>query len=70
MDCYKDKAVGVITKFYMAYTKVPYEERFKIAKRRSLEYLHKMHDQSNNDIEKKYYESILFYVKKIKIKNA
>jgi hypothetical protein len=70
MECYKDKAVGVITKFYMAYTKVPYEERFKIVKRRSLEYLNKMHEQSKNDIEKKYYESILFYLKKIKLKNA
>jgi hypothetical protein len=67
MDCYKDKAVGVLIKFYMSYTKVPYQERFKIAKRRSLEHLHKMHDQSVNDTERKYYNSILFYLKKIKL---
>jgi hypothetical protein len=70
MECYKDKAVGIITKFYMSYTKVPYEERFKIAKKRSLEHLHKMEEESKNDIEKKYYENILFYLKKIKLKNA
>ena len=70
MECYKDKAVGIITKFYMSYTKVPYEERFKIAKRRSLEHLHKMEEESKNDTEKKYYENILFYLKKIKLKNA
>jgi hypothetical protein len=70
MDCYKDKAVEVITKFYMTYTKVPYEGRFKIAKKRSLEYLHKMEEDGKNDIEKKYYQSILFYLKKINLKNA
>lgn len=67
MDCYKDKAVAVFTNIYMGNTKVPYQNRYKKSKKDTLEHLDKMINDSKNDIEKKYWESIKHYTNKIDI---
>jgi predicted metallo-beta-lactamase superfamily hydrolase len=67
MDCYKDKAVAVFTNIYMGNTKVPYQNRYKKSKKDTLEHLDKMINDSKNDTEKKYWESIKHYTNKIDI---
>ena len=67
MDCYKDKAVAVLTNFYMGNTKIPYEKRYRKSKQQAVEHLDKMVSESKNDTEKKYWEIIRHYTKKIDI---
>jgi hypothetical protein len=67
MDCYKEKAVGILSKFYMGNTDIPYQKRYTISKKDAIDYLEKMLVNSINDTEKQYYKSILFYLNKIKI---
>lgn len=67
MDCYKDKAVAILTNIYMANTKIPYQKRYKKSKQDALDHLDKMINESKNHIEKKYWESIKHYTNKIDI---
>jgi len=67
MDCYKEKAVAVLIKEYMSNTQIPYEQRYKKSMRGALEYMDKMIEGSKTDTERTYYNSILFYLKKINV---
>ena len=67
MDCYKEKAVAILIKQYMDNTHIPYQQRYKKSMRGALEYLEKMIEKSNTNTERTYYNSILFYLKKINL---
>jgi hypothetical protein len=67
MDCYKEKAVAILIKEYMSNTHIPYEQRYKKSMRSALEYMDKMIKGSKTNTERTYYNSILFYLKKINV---
>jgi len=51
----------------MSSTHIPYEQRYKKSMRSALEYMDKMIENSNTNTERAYYNSILFYLKKINL---
>ena len=67
MDCYKDKAVAILISKYMGNTHIPYQQRYKKSIREAFDHIEKMIEGSKNDMEKSYYNSILFYLKKINL---
>ena len=67
MDCYKDKAVAILISKYMGNTHIPYQQRYKKSMREAFDHIENMTKNSKNSIEKEYYNSILFYLKKINI---
>jgi len=67
MDCYKEKAVAILINQYMSNTNIPYEQRYKKSMQGALKYMDKMIEGSNTNTERTYYNSILFYLKKINL---
>ncbi len=67
MDCYKNKAVAILINMYMGNTKIPFQIRYNKSKQDALWHLDKMINESKNETEKKYWESIKFYTDKIDI---